>query len=80
MTAQDVADLFRDLELRLIGSLKRNLRRHKRQEEQEGGQGGVPEQWEAWQSAKLRDLQRFRKENEQIVGAVSRPLTRAPRS
>ena len=71
MTAQDVADLFRDLELRLIGSLKRNLRRHKRQEEQEGGQGGVPEQWEAWQSAKLRDLQRFRKENEQIVGAVS---------
>ena len=32
MTARDIADLFADLELRLIQSLKRNLRRHKDQE------------------------------------------------
>lgn len=72
MTAQEVADLFRDLELQLIGSLKRNLGRHEAQEKREGGEkNGVPEHWEAWQSAKLRDMQRFRRENEKIVESVS---------
>lgn len=71
MTAQEVADLFRDLELQLIASLKRNLGRHEAQEQREGGKDGVPENWEAWQAAKLRDLQRFRRENEKIVGSVS---------
>ena len=47
MTARDIAELFADLELRLIQSLKRNLRRHKDQEKAEGGKGGVPESWPA---------------------------------
>ena len=68
MTAKEIADLFAELELHLIASLKRNITRHKRQEEKEGGTGGVPEKWEAWQSAKLRDIQRFRRENKQILG------------
>ena len=71
MTAQEVADLFRDLELQLIASLKRNLGRHEAQEHREGGEDGVPENWEAWQAAKLRDLQQFRRENEVIVESVS---------
>ena len=71
MTAQEVADLFRDLELQLIASLKRNLGRHEAQEQREGGKDGVPENWEAWQAAKLRDLQQFRRENEEIVESVS---------
>lgn len=71
MTAQEVADLFRDLELQLIASLKRNLGRHEAQEQREGGNDGVPENWEAWQAAKLRDLQKFRRENEEIVESVS---------
>ena len=71
MTAQEVADLFRDLELQLIASLKRNLSRHEAQEQREGGKDGVPENWEAWQAAKLRDLQQFRRENEKIVESVS---------
>lgn len=71
MTAQEVADLFRDLELQLIASLKRNLGRHEAQEQREGGKDGVPENWEAWQAAKLRDLQQFRRENEKIVESVS---------
>ena len=71
MTAQEVADLFRDLELQLIASLKRNLGRHEAQEQREGGNDGVPENWEAWQAAKLRDLQQFRRENEEIVESVS---------
>lgn len=68
MTAKEIADLFVELELHLVDSLKRNLMRHKRQEQDEGGVGGTPEKWEAWQSAKLRDIQRFRRENEAILG------------
>ena len=67
MTAQEIADLFRALELDLVASLKRNLSRHIAQEKEEGGKNGVPEQWEAWQSVKLREMQRFRAENRQIV-------------
>ena len=68
MTVREIADLFAQLELHLIASLKRNLTRHRRQEEDEGGTGGVPERWEAWQSAKLRDIRRFRRENRAILG------------
>lgn len=67
MTAKEIADLFIELELHLIASLKRNLMRHKKQEQDEGGSGGVPEKWEAWQSAKLRDIQRFQRENKEIL-------------
>lgn len=71
MTAKEIADLFAELELHLIESLKRNLLRHKRQEKNEGGKNGVPEKWEAWQSAKLRDVRRFQRENQDILGEYS---------
>lgn len=76
MTAKEIADLFEQLELHLIASLKRNLMRHKRQEQDEGGIDGVPEHWEMWQSAKLRDIRRFRRENQQILGQY-RPVIEA---
>lgn len=68
MTVKEIADLFVELELHLVASLRRNLARHKKQEEDEGGVGGVPEKWEAWQAAKLRDIRRFRRENQKILG------------
>lgn len=68
MTIKDIVDLFEQLELHLIASLKRNLMRHKKQERDEGGINGVPEKWEAWQAAKIRDVRRFRRENEKILG------------
>lgn len=71
MTAKEIADLFAELEIHLVASLKRNLMRHKRQEQEEGGKNGVPEKWEAWQSAKLRDVRRFRRENQKILGEYS---------
>lgn len=67
MTAREIADLFADLELQLIASLKRNLGRHKAQEQAEGGQNGTPEHWTAWQAAKLRGLNRFRQQNKAIA-------------
>ena len=68
MTIQEIVELFEQLELHLINSLKRNLMRHRKQEQDEGGKDGVPKNWEAWQSAKLRDVRRFRRENEKILG------------
>lgn len=68
MTPREIADLFADLELRLIQSLRRNLAAHKSQEKAEGGQNGVPKQWPAWQAEKLRSLNRFRQHNEKIAG------------
>lgn len=68
MTPREIGALFADLELRLIRSLKRNLRAHKSREKAEGGQGGVPKQWPAWQAEKLRSLNAFRRQNEQILG------------
>ena len=68
MTAEEIVELWENLELELTDSLRRNLERHKAQEAREGGQNGVPEHWEAWQAAKLRDVRRFRRENEDLLG------------
>lgn len=79
MTAQEVADLFRALELDLVASLKRNLKRHIAQEKDDGGKNNVPEHWEAWQSAKLRDMQRFRTANRTIVEQYSSVIDKETR-
>lgn len=56
-----IVRIFEEIEQRLIQSLKRNLSRHQKEEEDEGFS------WAAWQAEKLRDLERFRKENAQIM-------------
>lgn len=71
MTSREIADLYADLELRLIQSLRRNLAAHKSQEQAEGGQNGVPKQWPAWQAEKLRSLNKFRRQNEKIADEFS---------
>ena len=57
----DIAKIFEEIELRLIASLKRNLSRHKAEEQKEGFE------WSAWQAEKLNNIDKFRKENAQIV-------------
>lgn len=57
----DIAKIFEEIELRLIASLKRNLSRHKAEEQKEGFE------WSAWQAEKLNNIDKFRKENVQIV-------------
>lgn len=56
-----IVRIFEEIEQRLIQSLKRNLSRHQKEEEDEGFS------WTAWQAEKLRDLERFRQENAQIM-------------
>lgn len=51
------------MELDLIRSMKRNLHRHENEERLIGAK------YEQWQSAKLRDLVRFRQDNEKIIAA-----------
>lgn len=49
------------MELRLISSLKRNLKRHHDWEKSEGFN------WSAWQAEKLKNLEAYRKENRRIM-------------
>lgn len=59
---KDIAKIFEEMELRLIASLKRNLSRHKAEEQKEGFE------WSAWQAEKLKNIDKFRKENQDILG------------
>lgn len=56
MTAREIADIFEQIQLRLIASLKRNLKRHKAEEAEYGFN------WPAWQAIKLQNLDKFRAE------------------
>lgn len=51
------------MELDLVVSMKRNLVKHEREEMKHGFK------WEQWQAAKLRDMERFRKENQDIISS-----------
>ncbi len=61
LSFEDIAKIFENIELRLIASLKRNLQRHKAEEQKEGFQ------WSAWQAEKLRNMEKFRRENLSIM-------------
>lgn len=62
---KDIAKIFEEIELRLIASLKRNLMHHKAEEIRED------RQWTAWQAIKLQNIQKFRRENRQIMQEYS---------
>ncbi|CAK7069989.1 phage minor capsid protein [Tissierella sp.] len=59
--AYNIRKIYEQMELDLIASMKRNLSRHQEEEQKVGFK------FEQWQSAKLRDLERFRKENRKII-------------
>lgn len=61
MTVRELAALFEQIELRLIASLKRNLKGHEAWEEDLGFK------WPAWQAQKMKELERFRRENEAVM-------------
>lgn len=60
MDGYDINQIFAEIELEVIKSLKRNLGKHYEDEILEGFK------WPAWQTMKIRDLQRFRLENAAI--------------
>lgn len=61
LTYDDIAKIFEEIELSLISSLRRNLAGHKAWEKEEGFD------WSAWQAEKLKNIERFRRENQAIM-------------
>ncbi len=61
LSFKDIAKIFEEIELRLISSLKRNLKRHKAEEQRYGFE------WSAWQAEKLKNMESFRRENLDIM-------------
>lgn len=61
-------EIFQQMELALIVSLKRTFSRHKNEELKEGFQ------WEQWQLAKLRSLVGYRKANKDVIGSYSNTI------
>lgn len=62
MDEYDIAKLYQEMELELIASLKRNLLRHELKEIEENME------YPQWQALKLRDVQRIKRENQDIIG------------
>lgn len=63
-----LSDIFRDIELKLITSMRNNLSRHEKWEEELGYQ------WEQWQISKLRAISKFRLENHKIIAPYIEPI------
>ncbi|WP_115716755.1 phage minor capsid protein [Amedibacterium intestinale] len=54
-------DIYSEMEMELIESFYRNFAKHKIEERQRGFS------WEMWQLAKLRNIQKYRRENRNII-------------
>lgn len=65
LKSSDISKLFEEIEIKLIASLKRNLNLHREQEKQAGYN------WTAWQAEKLRSMDKFRRENINILNDYS---------
>ena len=61
MNEYDIAKMYQEMELELIASLKRNLKRHLKEEK------NVGIDYPAWQALKLKELQRVKEENLEII-------------
>lgn len=61
MTSKELAEIFEEIEIKLIASLKRNLEKHKQWEKK------LDFDWTAWQALKIKSLERFRKDNADIL-------------
>ena len=64
----DLRAVLEAIELDLIQNLRRNMKRHEKEEEKERFQ------WEMWQKAKLRNIWKYRKQNQEIVGQRSKEI------
>ena len=74
LNADDIAKIFEWIEMLLIGSLKRNLTRHEAEEKKYGFN------WSAWQAEKLRNVDRFRRENAAIMSRYTEVIDRNTRA
>ncbi|ASA22324.1 phage minor capsid protein [Paenibacillus donghaensis] len=59
--AYDLRGIYSQMEVDLVASMKRNLKRHENDEKKEGFE------WDQWQEKKLQDLKQYRVEASRIV-------------
>lgn len=69
-TPYDLRQIYEEMEIYLINSMRRNLKRHMKEEERLGFA------WEQWQKAALRNIEQFRSECRQIIGEMSEETQR----
>lgn len=68
MNDYDIANIYKEMELHLIRSMKRNLGKHLTDEIAEG------KEWKMWQAEKLKELKRYQRQNKDIIGAYTSGL------
>lgn len=64
----DIWHIYDDMEKYLVASMSRNLKRHTAEEAK------YSFDWEQWQAAKLREMRKFRKQNQKIIGKHTKNL------
>ena len=57
-----IKELYEEMEMELISSMKRNFKRHLKEEEKTGFK------YTQWQAEKLKELSRYRRQNKSIIG------------
>lgn len=67
----DVRKIFEQMELDLISSMHRAFYFHQSEQAKEGFE------WEQWQLTKLREMEKYRKRNKDIVDSYSKPIQQA---
>ena len=68
MNDYNIKQLYEEMELHLISSMKRNLNRHLKDEKKVGFQ------FTQWQAEKLKELKRYQRENQKIISGYTKGL------
>ncbi len=63
-----IAEIYQDMEIQIIQSMKRNLARHTLEEEEYGFN------YPQWQAMKIKELRRYQRENGRILQGVSNKI------
>lgn len=70
MNDYKIKELYEEMEIHLIDSMKRNLSRHLTEEDEVGFK------YPQWQAEKLKELKKFQRENKNIIGGYVKGLNK----
>lgn len=71
MNDYKIKQLYEDMEMELISSMKRNYKRHLKEEKKTGFE------YSQWQTEKLKELKRYQKENKTIIDGYVKQLPKS---
>ncbi len=71
MTDYEIKELYEQMEIHLISSMKRNLKRHLKDEKDAGFK------YTQWQAEKIKELKRYQRENQDIIGGATSSLSKS---